>query len=260
MDKVVRFVQKKVNTPRTGKKSYDDLMLMDKEKLRKIRAKRLVKMRERAGFKGRKGRVEAIAKHTFNKNAYASHENGNRLIEEEAAWNYASKYKSNPLWLLYGIGKIDTPFAFDNKSIAESEIPELKWGMIITHGGAKAALEHLSIDEPFPPDGNKSRLIFRLITEDDSMSEPADKLRGFPVGTELCFEAGVEVSPGDFVLAIAYGEPKELFRQVGIQERRPDGTVVYALVPLNSFYETRIIVSGQTGDIIARLFKHTQSH
>jgi hypothetical protein len=235
-------------------------MESDPEKRKRARAKRLIRMREWAGFKGTKGRGDAVRLLGVKYGTYSHHENAHRAFSDADGWGYAIKFKGNPLWLLYGIGKIDTPLSNDIQSIADVDFLRLEWGMISFHGGAKAALE------PFYDQGGDSsaekdiNLKFQLVACDDSMIDPANSLIGFPKGTELFFDASEVCNPGEFVLAVIFGEPVEVFRRLTVQSWNDDGSCTCALVPLNPHYATRVITTGKTGELIAPLIRHTINH
>lgn len=234
---------------RTGVRGTTRTMPTPDARLRQLRMRRFLTA------------VQAAAYFGWNPNTYKSHENGIRPISKKAAEKYARGYNVSVGWLLFGEGA--PPITSDNigkNNLAVRHIPRLDWDVVGTLIAMKDALAAATEYYVARSDDNFGPLTFALTVKDESMQNTnAFAVVSFQPGDEILLDPERSVSPGDFVLARISNRNETVFRQYRETGFDKQGRKVVTLHSLNPNYADVQIVLGVTGEIIARLVRHSRN-
>jgi len=240
------------------------------------------KLRQLRISKGFTTAKEAAARFGWNVNTYKSHENGTRDISKKAAIDYAKAYKVLPGWLLLDSGPQTEDGAASREvykgvlqsvpkelpqraeqdlNLAYRKIPRLSWEIManianIAEVIAEAKEFYLtSADDVLPP------LSFSLTIADDSMTTAGSiSQTSFRPRDEIILSPQSPVVPGNFVIAKIFARNETVFRQYRENGRDKQGRKIVTLHALNPNWADEDIVLGLTGDIIARLIRHSRDY
>lgn len=242
-------------------------------------ATKLRQLRLAAGFESA---AAAARRYGWSLNTYKSHENGTRPISKKAAAMYANAYKVLEGWLLYNSGPKHplpesrpevykgelTSQPVDERSsisgqigLAHRAIPRLSWEIMASVTNIDQAIAEATDFYLVPADDRLPPLSFAMKIPDDSMlatNGPSDN--SFRRGDDVLFTPHKPVSPGDFVLAKIFARNETVFRQYREIGYDKQGRRLVTLHALNANWADEDIVLGATGDIVARLIRHSRDY
>lgn len=205
---------------------------------------------------------EAARRFGWNENTYKSAENGTRELSKKTAKAYAVAYKVPLGWLLFGEGSYDGALSLDVKSaLAFERIPLLDWSVVTSSANIQEAVRTATGRADTAPSVNFGPLAFALRVADESMTSSVAGARGnFFEGDEIVFDPEKDVTPGNFVLARVFARNATVFRQYREAGYTDGGAKVVTLHPLNPNYGDETIILGETGEIIAKLVRHSHDY
>lgn len=235
-------------------------------------AAKLRQLRISLGFATSK---DAALRFGWNENTYKSHENGARPISKRAAAHYAKAYKVLPGWLLYGTGPKTPPRevykgellpirkglpqqADSEIGLAYRKIPRLDWAIMANMTDIDEAIAESESFYLVPVDNILPPISFALKMSDDSMAGTGED--SFRSGDDLILSPQKTVKPGDFVLAKVFARNETVFRQYRESGYDKQGRKIVTLHALNPSWANDTIILGLSGEIIARLIRHSRDY
>jgi SOS-response transcriptional repressor LexA len=220
---------------------------------------RLRQIRRIRGFEKQAEAPEAFG---WSKNTYKSHENGTRPLSAKAAKRYAAAFRVPVGWLLSGEGGYDGALSSDLKTtLAFERLPLLDWSVVTNTNNIERAVQSATGRADTAPNVSFGPLVFALRVVDESMSDPLGSGRDdFSPGDEIVFDPEKPARPGSYVLARVYARNETVFRQYRETGYTADGNKVVTLFPLNPNYPSDVIIPGETGEVIARLIRHSHDY
>jgi SOS-response transcriptional repressor LexA len=223
------------------------------------RHERLRQIRRLRGFEKQAEAADAFG---WNRNTYKSHENGVRPLTIEAAEQYAAAFRVSLGWLLSGEGTYDSALSSGVKStLAFERLPLLDWAVVTNTNNIEDAVRSATGRADTAPNVGFGPLAFALRVADESMSDPLGAGRDdFSPGDEIVFDPEKPVRPGNYVLARVYARNETVFRQYRETGYTSKGDKVITLYPLNPNYPSDTIIPGESGEIIARLIRHSHDY
>lgn len=203
--------------------------------------------------------AEAARRFGWSEDTYKSHENGIRAISKKAAAKYAAGYKVTQGWLLFGEGNYENTLPLDvDSALAFERIPLLDWGVVTNSANIADAIPSATARAGTASTENFGPLVFALRVADDSMRNlAAGNPHSFSPGDEIVFDPEKPINPGSYVLARIFARKVTLFRQYRESGYTDRGAKIITLHPLNPNYGDETIIVGETGDIIAKLVRHS---
>lgn len=112
-----------------------------------------------------------------------------------------------------------------------------------------------------PANNKLPPISFALNISDDSMTAIDGRADdSFRPGDELILSPQKTVAPGDFVIARVFTRNETVFRQYRESGYDKQGRKIVTLHALNPSWANDTIVLGFTGDIIARLIRHSRDY
>lgn len=238
-------------------------------------AAKLRQLRISMGFATAK---DAAQRYGWNVNTYKSHENGMRPLSKKAAADYAKAYKVLPGWLMYGTGpKSITREVYKGElrtisndlsqqleqeiNLAYRKIPRLDWEIMANLTDINVAIARAENYYLVPADNKLPPISFALKISDDSMTAIDGRADdSFRTGDELILSPQKTITPGDFVVARVFARNETVFRQYRESGYDKQGRKIITLHALNPSWANDTIVLDLTGEIIARLIRHSRDY
>jgi SOS-response transcriptional repressor LexA len=210
-------------------------------------AERLSAIRLSRGF----SRPEAIAAFGFDKNTYASHENGNRGISAAAARRYAKAFRSTTDEILSG--PLKTGGVGNETELTFISLPHIDLAAMNTKMSLKKALDSAREHTALPKSLRIKQPAFSMTCVGDSMRNQSGVFPSFCDGDVLIFARTTTAGPGDFVLAEIISDDSFLFRQYAEREPTNSGFQSFDLCPLNASHRSMSVRAPGIVNLVAKL-------
>jgi SOS-response transcriptional repressor LexA len=151
-------------------------------------------------------------------------------------------------FLIFGVDSADKLFNYDKlPNVEESlRVPKVTLKDLSNYKAGHDILSIWSGDMSTPIDRAHGASCFTVDVDDNSM------LPQFSVGDTLLCDPEATIEPGDYVLALANGSEKAVFRKYRLAKAAGNGTPRIELRPLNADYPIDLIDTDHPGRIICR--------